>query len=160
MPEFSLSLDEDQIQIVKWVHDFAENVVRPAAHEWDEREETPWPIIAEAAKIGLYSFEFVANAFSDETGLLLPLMQEEMAWGDAGINLAIFGTALAVAAILANGTPEQIGELVPQCFGTADDIKLAAFGVSEPDAGSDVSSLRSRAVYDQANDEWVLNGTK
>ena len=43
MADFSLDLDEDQLQIQKWVHDFAENVVRPAAHEWDEREETPWP---------------------------------------------------------------------------------------------------------------------
>ena len=56
--------------------------------------------------------------------------------------------------------PEQIGESIPQCFGTPDDVKLAAFGVSEPDAGSDVSSLKSRAVYDEAKDEWVLNGTK
>ena len=61
---------------------------------------------------------------------------------------------------MANGTPEQQGEWVPQCFGTPEDIKLAAFGVSEPDAGSDVSSLKSRAVYDEATDEWVLNGTK
>ena len=42
----------------------------------------------------------------------------------------------------------------------ADDVKLGAFCVTEPDAGSDVSSLRTRAVYDEANDEWVLNGTK
>ena len=77
-----------------------------------------------------------------------------------GIALAIFGSTLAVAGISANGTPEQIGEWIPQCFGTPDDVKLAAFGVSEPDAGSDVSSLRTRAVYDEAKDEWVLNGTK
>jgi acyl-CoA dehydrogenase len=160
MTEFSLELNEDQLQIQKWVHDFAENVMRPAAAEWDEREETPWPIIQEAAKIGLYSLDFVSQCFMDPTGLLLPIVQEEMAWGDAGINLAIFGTSLAVAGIFANGTPEQIGEWLPQCFGTPDDIKLAAFGVSEPDAGSDVSSLRSRAVYDEATDEWVLNGTK
>ena len=62
MADFSLDLNEDQLQIQKWVHDFAEDVVRPAAHEWDEREETPWPIIEEAAKIGLYSMEFGANA--------------------------------------------------------------------------------------------------
>ncbi|MFI5041705.1 MAG: acyl-CoA dehydrogenase family protein [Acidimicrobiales bacterium] len=160
MAEFSLDLNEDQIQIQKWVHDFAETVIRPAAHEWDEREETPWPIIQEAANIGLYSLDFVSQCFADPTGLLLALVQEEMAWGDAGINLAIFGTTLAVAGIVANGTPEQVGEWLPVCFGTPDDIKLAAFGVSEPDAGSDVSSLRSRAVYDEATDEWVLNGTK
>ena len=68
MADFSLDLNEDQLQIQKWVHDFAEEVVRPAAHEWDEREETPWPIIEEAAKIGLYSMEFGANAVADTTG--------------------------------------------------------------------------------------------
>src|SRR5438270_10152792 len=160
MPDFSLELNEDQLQIRKWVDDFAENTVRPAAHEWDEREETPWPIIEEAARIGLYSFDFIANAFGDPVGLLLPIVMEEMAWGDAGIALAIFGTTLGVAGIFANGTPEQVMEWVPQCFGTPDDIKLAAFCVSEPDAGSDVSSLRTRAEYDEAKDEWVLNGTK
>ena len=90
----------------------------------------------------------------------MALVNEEMSWGDAGIALAIFGSTLAVAGIFSNGTPEQQGEWIPQCFGTPDDIKLAAFGVSEPDAGSDVSSLSSRAVYDEAKDEWVLNGTK
>jgi alkylation response protein AidB-like acyl-CoA dehydrogenase len=160
MADFSLELNEDQLQIQKWVHDFAEDVVRPAAHEWDEREETPWPIIQEAANIGLYSWEFVANAFSDPSGLTFAIAMEEMAWGDAGIGLAIFGTTLGVSGIVGNGTPEQIAEWVPQCFGTPDDIHIAAFAVSEPDAGSDVSSLRTRAVYDQAKDEWVLNGTK
>src|SRR5436305_2238418 len=160
MPDFSLDLNEDQLQIQKWVHDFAENVVRPVAHEWDEREETPWPVIEEAAKIGLYSLDFMANAFGDPTGITLPMVMEEMCWGDAGIALAIFGTTLGVAGLMGNGTPEQIAEWAPQCFGTHEKIQLAAFGVSEPDAGSDVSSLRTRAVYDEAKDEWVLNGTK
>jgi len=158
--DFSLDLNEDQTQIQKWVHDFAENTIRPVAAEWDEREETPWPVIEEAAKVGLYSLDFVANAWADPTGLLLPIVMEEMAWGDAGIALAIFGTTLGVVGIYANGTPEQVMEWVPQCFGTPEKIQLAAFAVSEPDAGSDVSSLRTRAVYDQATDEWVLNGTK
>ena len=89
-----------------------------------------------------------------------PIAIEELFWGDAGIGLSIIGSGLAAAGISGNGTPEQVMEWVPQCYGTADDVKLGAFCVSEPDAGSDVSSLRTRAVYDEANDEWVLNGTK
>ena len=103
----------------------------------------------------------MANAMmGDPTGLTLPVAMEELFWGDAGIALSIFGSGLAAAGIAGNGTPEQIFEWVPQCYGDADDVKLGAFCVSEPDAGSDVSSLRTRAVYDEAKDEWVLNGTK
>src|SRR5947207_1663907 len=58
---FNLELSQDQRDIRDWVHGFSEAVVRPAAHEWDEREETPWPIIQEAAKIGLYGFEGLAQ---------------------------------------------------------------------------------------------------
>ena len=161
MSEFSLALNEDQVQLQKWVHDFAESVVRPAAEEWDERAEFPWPIVEEAAKIGLYGFDFMAQAMlGDPSGLTMPIAIEEMFWGDAGIGLSIMGSGLAAAGIAGNGTPEQMMEWVPQCYGTADDVKLGAFCVSEPDAGSDVSSLRTRAVYDEAKDEWVLNGTK
>jgi acyl-CoA dehydrogenase len=160
MADFSLELNEDQQQIQKWVHEFAETVVRPVAHEWDEREEFPWPVVREAAKNGLYSFDFMANTLADPTGLTLPVALEELFWGDAGIGLAVFGSALAAAGIFGNGTTEQALEWVPQCYGTPDDVKLGAFCVSEPDAGSDVSSLRTRAVFDEANDEWVLNGTK
>ena len=160
MAEFSLDINEDQQTIKDWVHDFAANVIRPAAEEWDEREEFPMPIVQEAANIGVYGWEFLLSAMSDPTGLTLPLFIEELSWGDAGIALAIMGSGLAAAGISGNGTPEQVMEWVPQCYGTADDIKLGAFCVSEPDAGSDVSSLRTRAVYDEAKDEWVLNGTK
>ena len=158
---FSLELNEDQLQLQKWIHDFAEGVIRPAAEEWDEREEFPWPIVQEAANIGLYSIDFMAQAMmSDETGLTMPIAVEELFWGDAGIGLAIMGSGLAAAGIASNGTPEQLLEWVPQCYGTPEKVQLGAFCVSEPDAGSDVSSLRTRAVYDEAKDEWVLNGTK
>ncbi|ADB53168.1 acyl-CoA dehydrogenase family protein [Conexibacter woesei] len=157
---FSLELTQDQKDVRDWVHGFAENVVRPAASEWDEREETPWPVIQEAAKIGLYGFEGLAQFFADPTGLSLPIVNEELFWGDAGIGMAIMGSGLAAAGIFSNGTGEQIGEWIPQCFGTADDPQIAAFCVSEPDAGSDVSALRTRAKYDSAKDEWVLNGQK
>jgi acyl-CoA dehydrogenase len=157
---FSLELNQDQRDIMEWVHGFAEGVARPAAHEWDEREETPWPIIQEAAKIGLYGFEGLAQFWADPTGMTLPLVNEELFWGDAGIGMSIMGTMLAAAGIFSSGTPEQLGEWVPQCYGTPDDPKVGAFCVSEPDAGSDVSSLRTRAKYDESKDEWVLNGQK
>jgi acyl-CoA dehydrogenase len=159
-PVFTLELNQDQKDIQEWVHGFAEGVVRPAAHEWDEREETPWPVIEEAAKIGLYSFEAMAQFWSDPTGLMLPIANEELFWGDAGIGMAIMGTTLAVAAIFGQGTGEQIGEWIPQCFGTPEDVKVAAFCASEPDAGSDVSAIRTAAKYDEAKDEWVINGQK
>jgi acyl-CoA dehydrogenase len=159
-PKFTLELNQDQKDIKEWVHGFAEGVVRPAAEEWDEREETPWPVIQEAASIGLYSFEALGQFWSDETGLTLPIANEELFWGDAGIGMAIMGTSLAVAAIFGQGTPEQMGEWIPQCFGTPDDVKLGAFCASEPDAGSDVSAIRTTAKYDEAKDEWVINGQK
>src|SRR3954462_8146554 len=158
--DFSMALNQDQKDIRDWVHGFAADVVRPAAHEWDEKEQTPWPIIQEAAKIGLYGYEGIAQFFADPTGLTLPIVNEELFWGDAGIGMSIMGTSLAVAGIFLAGTPGQLGEWVPQCFGTVDDPKVGAFCVSEPDAGSDVSSLRTRARYDEASGEWVLNGQK
>ena len=160
MSEFSLDLNEEQRDLVAWLHGFAADVMRPAAAEWDEKEATPWPIIQEAAKIGLYGFEFLANLNADPTGLSMPLAQEELFWGDAGIGMSILGTALAVAAIFNNGTPEQVFEWIPQCFGDASDPKVAAFCSTEPEAGSDVGAMRSRARYDEAADEWVLTGQK
>ena len=159
-PPFSLELSQDQKDIQEWAHGFAENVMRPAAHEWDEKEEFPWPVVQEAAKIGLYGVEGIAQFFADESGLSMPIVNEEIFWGDAGIGMAIFGTTLAVASIFGQGTPEQMGEWIPQCFGTEDDIKIAAFCSSEPDAGSDVSAVRTTAKYDEAKDEWVINGQK
>jgi acyl-CoA dehydrogenase len=159
-PLFTLELSQDQKDIRDWVHGFAADVMRPAAHEWDEKEATPWPIIQEAAKIGLYGFEGLAQFFGDPSGLLLPIVNEELFWGDAGIGMAIMGTSLAVAAIFGQGTGEQIGEWIPRCFGTPDDVKVAAFCASEPNAGSDVSNVRTRAKFDEATNEWVLNGQK
>jgi acyl-CoA dehydrogenase len=159
-PGFSLQLNQDQKDVRDWVHGFAADVIRPAAHEWDEKEKTPWPIIQEAAKIGLYGYEGLAQFYSDSTGLTLPIVSEELFWGDAGIGLAIMGTSLAVAAIFGQGTGEQIGQWIPRCFGTADEVKVASFCSSEPNAGSDVSAIRTNAKFDEAANEWVINGQK
>jgi hypothetical protein len=157
---FSLALSEEVRQTRDWLHEFARDVIRPAAAEWDEREETPWPILDQAAKIGLYSLDFFATQWLEATGLGLVVSFEELFWGDAGIGLSLVGTGLAAIAVSSNGTTEQIGEWLPEMFGSPGDVKLGAFCSSEPDAGSDVGAIRTRAAYDQAKDEWVLNGTK
>jgi alkylation response protein AidB-like acyl-CoA dehydrogenase len=157
---FTLDLSDDVREMRDWVHEFAANVMRPAAAEWDEREETPWPILEEASKVGLYSLDFFGGQWLEPTGLGTPVAFEEIFWGDAGIGLALTGSCLAAVAVSGQGTPEQIGEWVPQMFGSPGDVKLGAFCSSEPDAGSDVGSIRTRAVYTEATGEWVLNGTK
>src|SRR5579864_342648 len=157
---FSLDPGPALREMQAWVHGFAANVIRPAAAEWDEREQTPWPILEEAAKIGLYSLEFFSEQWLGPTGLGIPIAFEELFWGDAGIGLALVGSSLAAVALSSNGTNEQMGEWLPQMFGGPGDVKLAAFCSSEPDAGSDVAAIRTRAVYDEAAEEWELNGTK
>jgi alkylation response protein AidB-like acyl-CoA dehydrogenase len=159
-PGFSLELSSDVREMRDWVHEFAASVIRPAAAEWDEREETPWPILEEAAKIGLYSLDFYATQFFEESGLGFPVALEELFWGDAGVGLSLVGSTLAAVAVVANGTPEQVGEWCPQMFGSPGDVKLGSFCSSEPDAGSDVGAIKTRAVYDEAAGEWVINGVK
>jgi acyl-CoA dehydrogenase len=158
---FSLDLSEKHRDLRDWVHGFATDVIRPAAAEWDEREKTPWPILQEAAKTGLYGSEVMADLWGDETGLSLPIAHEELFWGDGGIGMSIFGSALAVRWIFAAGTTDQIAEWTPQCYGDADEPRVAAFCPSESHAGWDVSAMHhTRADYHEASDEWVLTGEK
>jgi alkylation response protein AidB-like acyl-CoA dehydrogenase len=152
------TLTEEQQELQKWAHEFAEKEIRPVAAHYDETEEFPWPVLKKAAEAGLYSVDIYLQAQQDPTGLTLPLLMEEVFWGCAGIGLALFGTGLPLSALASVGTPEQLFEWAPKMFGTPEDPKIAAFGVTEPQAGSDVRSLRTRAVRD--GDEWVLNGTK
>src|SRR4051794_16819354 len=153
MPPMSFcpELSDDVREVRDWVREFARDVIRPAGAEWDEREETPWPVIQEAAKIGLYSLDFFAQQRFEQAGLGIPVAFGELFWGDGGIARSIVGTGLAAAALSSNGTSEQMGEWLPQMFGTPDDVKLGAFCSSEPDAGSDVGAIRTRAVYHQGD---------
>ncbi|MCC7076564.1 MAG: acyl-CoA dehydrogenase family protein [Acidimicrobiia bacterium] len=151
-------LSDDVIEIRDWVHEFAEKEMRPHAEYFDEHEETPWPVIKKACEVGLYSLDFWGQTFFEPSGLQLPVVTEELFWGDAGIGLSIQGTLLGVTGIMSSGTPAQLAEWVPKCFGTPDDLKAACWCMTEPQAGSDVGSLRTRAVQD--GDEWILNGTK
>ena len=162
---FSLKLTEEQEQARSWAHDFAEKEMRlaeveglPAHRYYDEAEEFPWPIVQKAAEVGLYGLDYYQMAGQDTTGLTSALIIEEIFWGCAGIGLAILGSGLALAGLASTGTAEQIAEWAPRIFGTPDDVKVGAYAVSEPGAGSDVSKIRTRAQKVEGG--WLLNGEK
>lgn len=152
-------LSEDLLTTQKWVHEFAEREIRPVAARYDETEEFPWAVVKKAAEVGLYGPSFyMENVAGDPTGLMLAICMEETCWGCAGISLGIWGTGLPLSTLAYSGTPEQLVEWAPRMFGTPEDPKVAALCVTESNAGSDVSGLRTRAVRD--GDGWVLNGQK
>jgi len=152
------ALNDEQLEHKEHCRRFAREVIRPAARKHDEEESTPWEVIKEARRWGLSGIAHMQRMGSDPDGQFGVITAEELHWGCAGIALAIQGSGLAAARIAASGTPEQIAEWVPRCFGTEDEIKLGAYAVTEPQAGSDVKSLRTTAKRDR--DEWALNGTK
>jgi acyl-CoA dehydrogenase len=137
---------------------FAVEVIRPVAAKHDAEESTPWEVLKAARDWGLHGIDNLQRLASDPDGQFSVIYAEELHWGCAGIALALSGSSLAAAGLAASGTPEQIARWVPECFGAGDEIKLGAYAVTEPQAGSDVKSLRTTAKRD--GDEWVLNGTK
>ena len=82
------ALSEDQVAAQKWAREFAEKEIRPVAPHYDETEDFPWPVVSKAADIGLYGMDFYRMIGEDETGILQPLLVEELCWGCAGISLA------------------------------------------------------------------------
>ena len=152
------ALNDEQQEFRDYCRRFAREVMRPAAAQHDRDESVPWEVIAEARRWGLQGLEQMQRMGSDSDGQMGVIYAEELHWGCAGLALAISGSGLAAAGIAATGTPEQIARWVPDCFGTDDEIKLGAYAVTEPQAGSDVKSLKTTARRD--GDEWVLNGTK
>jgi alkylation response protein AidB-like acyl-CoA dehydrogenase len=152
------SLSDEQREFKAHCRRFAAEVMRPVAARHDVEESTPWDVIAAARAWDLHGIELLQRLASDPDGQFSVIYAEELHWGCAGIALAISGSTLAAAGLAASGTPEQIVRWVPECFGAGEEIKLGAFAVTEPQAGSDVKSLRTTAKPD--GDEWVLNGTK
>lgn len=155
---FDLTPTIAQHDLARRAHEFAEQVIRPVAADYDARQEFPWPVLEEAAQQGFYSPLFYRDLIGDPSGLSLPMFMEEIFWGCAGIGLAVVMPALALSAIGQAASPEQMLEWAPQCFGTPGDLKLAALAISEPEGGSDVRNLRTTARRD--GDDWIIDGHK
>jgi acyl-CoA dehydrogenase len=159
---FDLTPTIAQHDLARRTHEFAEQVVRPVAAEYDARQEFPWPVLEEAAARGFYSPLFYRDLIGDPTGLSLPMFMEELFWGCAGIGLAVVMPALALSAIGQSATPEQMLQWAPECFGSPGDLKLAALAISEPEGGSDVRNLRTTARRSgpEKNADWIIDGHK
>lgn len=155
----SFALTKEQREIQRLAHEFAEREIRPQATYYDETEEFPWEIVQKAHKIGLTTFsypeEFGGGGIDDPVTNLL--VSEELAWGCAGIAVAINGSHLPAAAIMAMGTNEQKKKWLP-ILCDPDNCKIGAMGLTEPGAGSDASSIQTTARRE--GDHYVLNGTK
>jgi len=158
------NLTDEQREFQAYCRKFAREVIRPIAAEHDREESVPWEALKAAREWKLHGLDFIQEAAGDGDGLKMVIYAEEFHWGCAGIALAIQASSLAAAGIASSGTPEQIAQWVPECYGTGDEIKLGAYAVTEASAGSDVKALRTTAKLDTqggtGGDEWVLNGTK
>ncbi len=152
-------LTEEQREIKAWAHEFAEKMMRPVAAEYDEREEVAWPAVNEAAKAGFLSYPYPEKYGGGgiTSVMLKSLIGEELAWGCAGIADTIGGTHLAGTPLMQLANEEQLARILPIICQT-DKPHLAAFCLTEPEAGSDVASMRTTAT--RAGDEYILNGRK
>lgn len=155
----SLELTEEQKQFQELAHEFAENEMRPAAPRYDEAEEFPWDVIEKGHKLGLMSY-----AFPEEYGgagatsaLTATLVSEELAWGCAGIATAMGGTGLCATPIMVAGTHVQKKKYLSLLADTRK-LHLGAYAITEPDAGSDVASMKTS--YKKVDGGYLLNGTK
>ncbi|HIE38593.1 MAG TPA: acyl-CoA dehydrogenase, partial [Anaerolineae bacterium] len=150
---------EEQEQMRQLAHRFAEREIRPVAAEYDAREEMPWPILEKATKIGLTSYQYPEEyGGGGATSVLTAcLVVEELAWGCLGIATAIVGAGLAAVPIMIAGTEEHKARYIPGFCGDSE-IRLGAFALTEPEAGSDAASIRTSAV--RQGDHYVLNGQK
>ncbi len=152
-------LTGEQRELRDWAHEFAVREMRPVAGEFDEREEMPWDVLQKAYDAGLMTYgipeEYGGGGVTETVTYVL--IQEELFWGCAGIGTAIGASGLAASPILVAGTDEQKSRLLP-LFTAPGKPKLGAFALTEPQAGSDVSSLATTAV--RKGDHYVLNGQK
>ncbi|MFC3959858.1 acyl-CoA dehydrogenase family protein [Halovivax cerinus] len=149
-------LTDEQKQLREEVRRFAENEIAPVAEEYDVEEKYPHEIIEKAADMGLLGPHIPIEYGGAGYGSLeVAMIVEELFAVDAGIGLSLISTSFGCEAIIAFGTDEQKERfLEPVAAGEA----ITGAAISEPDTGSDVSSVSTRAEKD--GDEWVLNGNK
>ncbi len=152
----SFELSDEQRELRRLAREFAEREIRPKAAQYDEHSTHPADVIAKAHHVGLMN----PHIPEEYGGLGLPgfdgmLIGEELSWGCAGIAVSIVANTLGAAPVMLSGSEEQKQRWLPPLI---EEPILCSFGLSEPNAGSDVSGIQTTAV--RQGDEYVINGSK
>jgi len=153
--EFELT--EEQQMIRRMVREFAEKEIRPIAREIDARGEFPWEVIRKMAGLGLLGLpipEQYGGSGADTVSYAIAVEEVSRVSGSIGITMAAH-TSLGLYPLYRFGSEEQKKQYLPRL---ASGEGLAAFGLTEPEAGSDAGGVKTTAVLD--GDQWVLNGQK
>src|SRR5487761_129903 len=153
----SFELSPEQAAIRDTCREFAGQAVAPQAADWDRRAEFPYPLVSQMAQLGLFGLpypESVGGAGADFISYLVAL--EEIARADASLAITLeAAVSLGIAPIYHFGTPAQKERHLPElCAGR----RLWAFGLTEPEAGSDAAGTKTRAGRDA--EQWVIDGSK
>ena len=151
-------LTEEHKMIRDMAKTIADEVVRPVAAEYDRNGEFPWPVVekmAEAGLFGVYIGEEYGGIGAEDRTMNMVLVTEEVSKACGGIALAFAGTALGTLPIIIAGSDEQKAKYLPAI---AAGKRLAAFALTEPQAGSDAAGIRTTAIRD--GDHYVVNGIK
>jgi acyl-CoA dehydrogenase len=152
----SFALTDEQRELRALAREFAAKEIRPRAAEHDVAMRHPVEAIAKAHEVGLMNLhvpaEYGGPGLSAFDGMLVG---EELYWGCSGIGTSISANGLGAGPVIIAGTDEQKAEWLPPLL---EDPILCSFGLSEPEAGSDVARLKTTAV--RTGDEYVLNGSK
>ena len=152
----SFELTDEQRELRRLAREFAEKEIRPKAAEYDEHQTHPADIVAKAHDVGLMN----PHIPEEYGGLGLPafdgmLVGEELSWGCSGVAVSIVANTLGSAPVMLSGSEEQKQQWLPPLI---EEPILCSFGLSEPNAGSDVSGIQTTAV--RQGDEYLINGSK
>ncbi len=152
----SFALTDVQKALRELAREFAEKEIRPKAAEYDEHQTHPADVIAKAHELGLMNLhvpeEYGGFGLSAFDGMLVG---EELSWGCSGMGTSICANGLGAGPVILAGSDEQKATWLPPLL---EEPILCSFGLSEPEAGSDVAKLKTTA--ERRGDEYVLNGSK
>ncbi len=153
----SFEFNDEQRMLRDLAHQFAEKEIVPVAEHYDTSDEYPWPIIRKGFDLGLMNLNIPEEYGGPHTSVLEEcIVNEELAWGCSGIQTAMMLNSLAAWPIILAGNEAQKSKYLGEWM--MDNRKMSAYGLTEPNAGSDVAGIKTTAV--RKNGAYILNGSK